>query len=190
MHKSISDFFHLFKTSFGPPKPGRGKNGDNWFVSKPWGLYVKNSWLSLNFVVTPELRIGTRLLDGALQWKDAARRSERHKFDYAAEWEWDYNKVHRDFPTGDLTKVLLVDAHCGIAIIHTRMDGNYARNGKAGQTLLRLRESVRKHRNDGRPVGVIEIRRTEHDTRHVKFVCLGYDLDEPGASAELGGFAF
>jgi hypothetical protein len=147
------------------------------------------NWLDANFDPIFEYPVGRRFLDVAL-WRNSAVASHELPMDYALEWEWDDNKVHRDFPGGDFTKVIRdASARCGIAIVQTRIDGNRALNRKAEETLRRLRDSLAKSRTDGRPVGVIEIRRTHQSPDCSQFSYIGYDLDA-GKQLHLGGKDF
>jgi len=138
-------------------------------------------WLDLEFDPMFEYPVGDgRRLDAALWFNNSDTDSVQRtaKMDIALEWEWDHNKVYKDFASGDFKKVVSdVDARCGIAIIQTRTDGRYVLTNKAEETLKRIRDSFRLHRHDDRPVGVIEIRRTLHEERHVAFVCNFFDLD-------------
>ena len=191
MSTRLEKFFSIFRT-FSPPCPYRGRGGANWLVSGEWGRYMTN-WLHVHFVPRFEYPVGRRRLDAALWWPDTATAGDSVAMDYAVEWEWDHNKVHRDFPFGDFVKVVRdVDAQCGIAIVHTRVDGNYHLNRKADETLERLRDSLAKFRTDGRPVGVIEVRRVEHDKRQVGFRFIGYDMesDVPHTAIDLGSAEF
>ncbi|HEV3006259.1 MAG TPA: hypothetical protein VGX78_17450 [Pirellulales bacterium] len=174
---SLGMFFNVFTNSFQPPPPRQKKKR---IVSKRWSLYLKRDWLDLHFFPRFEYRVpgGRRRLDAALWWR-GDRPVPNGTMDIALEWEWDDNKVHRDFPFGDFKKIVRdVDAACGVAIIQTRTDGRYRLNGKADDTLKRLREELSRMRRDGadgRPVGVVEFRRVCDDER-VEFVCTCHDL--------------
>lgn len=124
-----------------------------------------------------------RRLDAALWLHGDAER-----MDIALEWEWDNNKVHDQFPTGDFRKVLEVEASCGLAIVHTRANGKKV-TLKAEQTLVRIRQALIKYRTDDRPVGLIEIRRTFQNISRVEFAWSFHDLDR-NAVAEGGSLAY
>jgi len=176
--QSLEEFLSVFADSFRPPPP---RQTSKRIVSKVWTNYLKRHWLDLHFLSQFEYPVpgGQRRLDAALWWRND-RSAPIGKMDFALEWEWDDNKVLRDFPFGDFKKIIRdVDASCGVAIIQTRVDGQRGLNGNADETLKRLRDelhSVRQDGADGRPVGVVEIRRVRDDNDRVEFVCNFHDL--------------
>ena len=98
--------------------------------------------------------------------------------DIAIEWEWDNNKVYRDFPYGDFRKCLEVDARCGLAIVQTRADGNRG-STQADDTVSCLLNNCKVYRQDNRSVALIEIRRIFHSRERVEFRYHFQDLDTP-----------
>lgn len=171
MHPLLAELFTSFETDFRPPTPYRGQIGDNWLVSGVWSEYMRG-WLRGKFQIELEYAVGDgRRLDAAL-WLAG----NRGTMDIALEWEWDNNKVHRHFPTGDFRKVLEVNALCGVAIIHTRADKKRG-PGQADETLYRILAMYKSHRLDTRPVGVIEIRRVAHHRDFVEFEPTCLDVD-------------
>lgn len=137
-----------------------------------------------------------RFLDAGLWLRNGPIPSENGTMDYALEWEWDSNNAHKegsdpsdpgftDGPFCDFRKVLFVDARCGMAIIQTRVDEKQARKDRergyiqADDTIKRIRQSYETFRQDDRPVGLIEIRRTFHEVSRVEFRCRFYDLASP-----------
>jgi|CXWL01.1.fsa_nt_gi hypothetical protein len=119
-----------------------------------------------------------RRLDAAL-WPMTKKGNRRQGgMDIALEWEWDNNKVAKDFPAGDFRKLLEVKAQSGLAIIHTRVDRK-RRSTQADETIQRLLRSCRKYRQDSRSVALIEIQRVLHQNERVEFHCYSQDLDTP-----------
>jgi hypothetical protein len=132
---------------------------------------LKTFWLPEHFNPTFEDRVpgGRRRLDAGL-WS-------QNRLEYVIEWEWDQNKVHRDFPYNDLAKVVAdVPGQCGVAIVQTRRDGKCDR--KADETLSRIRASYVAMHRDERPVGLIDICRMRDDITGVEFQCSFYQLGE------------
>lgn len=176
---ALSRLVNEFRSSFRPSIPYRGQTGTNWLVSKVWSddlrVWLKNTFARQHFEYPH--RNGQRL-DAALWFEKQAP-----KMDVALEWEWDNNKVDREFASGDFRKLLEVDACSGLAIVQTRADGRRGA-GQAERTLERIRQSRASHRRDDRPVGVMEIRRTHHDEARVEFLWSFHDLD--GGTTTLG----
>lgn len=177
MQPILVSFFNTFQRKFTPPPPRPSQNGAAKYVSGAWGQYLKD-WPDLHFDPIFEYPVpgGSRRLDAALRSGDGAT-------DYAVEWEWDYNKVYRDFAYNDFRKVVAdVPARCGIAIVQTRTDGNYGATEKADEALKRIRASYSENLRDGRPVGLIEIRRTRDDETCVQFRC---SYEELGSAEKM-----
>jgi len=179
----LIEFFDRFESAFRPPEPDRGARGRGWFISHVWSEYMK-AWLLDYYRVELERRLlPSRLrLDAALRTKG----SDDPRVRIALEWEWDNNKVHRNYPRGDFVKILETEADCGIAIIQTRVDGRRG-NAQAEQTLAKLKDVLASRRRDDRQVGLIECRRTECSPLHVVFDCRLVDLSHgtPGRTRRL-----
>jgi hypothetical protein len=94
----------------------------------------------------------------------------------ALEWEWDHKKVHEEFAEGDFRKVLEVNAGGGLAIVHTRVDGNSGLD-QANEVLENIRLSHGRFKRDNRPVGLIEVRRITQSPENVQFVWTYHDLN-------------
>ena len=135
------------------------------------------SWLRDRYSVAFERPLDhRRRLDAALWSRIRGNPSCQGTMDIALEWEWDNNKVARDFPTGDFRKLLEVDAQCGLALIQTRVDGKRG-SAQADNTISRLQGAYKKYRRDSRSVALIEIRRVFHQEERVEFLCYFQDLD-------------
>src|SRR5436305_12476753 len=120
MHPILVDFIRDFRASFSPPRPYRGKAGQSWLVSRVWTERIKD-WLTDHYQVTFELSIPERhRLDAALWCGDTNQKKDQ--IDIAVEWEWDNNKVDKDFLRGDVRKLFVVEAKCGLAPQQTRVD--------------------------------------------------------------------
>ncbi len=172
MSKHLVTFCEAFAAEYRPPQPYRGQGGGTWLVSRVWSDYTRQ-WLQARYGVRFEIPAGGgRRLDAGL-WAD---RSLAGPMNIALEWEWDNSKVFGDFPEGDFRKILEADSECGIALIHTRTDGRRG-PGQAEGTLEALRSAYRVHNRDGRPVGVIEIRRLAHSSSEVRFAAARVHLD-------------
>src|SRR5215813_5676714 len=116
MNETLIDFFRLFTTSFKPPCPYRGQTGRNWLISKVWSDYMRD-WSPRYYWVKFEHPLRDRLrLDAALWSTNQQEKQRQGTMDIALEWEWDNNKVAKDFLYGDFRKLLSVDAQCALAI--------------------------------------------------------------------------
>ena len=136
-------------------------------------------WLRCHYRVDFEHPLNERRrLDAALWSNTKGNNQQQGGMDIALEWEWDNNKVARDFPKGDFRKLLEVDAQCGLAIVQTRVDGKRG-STQADDTVSRLRRVCKEHRRDSRSVALIEIRRVVHQKERVEFVCYFQNLDTP-----------
>lgn len=143
-----------------------------WFVSRVWSANLK-TWLAQRYCARWELPIRDgRRLDAAL-WSQPTRNGP---MDIALEWEWDNTKVADAFAYGDFRKVLAVEARCGLAIVQTRADGKRGPT-QADETIRALVSCCRDHRQDGRSIAVIEIRRVRQTANEVEFICALHDLD-------------
>jgi hypothetical protein len=170
------EFFEAFTASFHPPRPSRGKHGTNWLVSRVWTDALRR-WLTDRFVARYEFPLPRR------RRLDAALRSSPcddvfppdAPMDIALEWEWDNNKVAKDFCGGDFAKLFQVDARCGVAIVQTRVDGSRGTT-QAEETGRRLRGLCRRHHRGDRAIGLIEIRRIQQTRVDVEFDCYVEDL--------------
>jgi hypothetical protein len=108
--------------------------------------------------------------------------------DIALEWEWDNNKVARDFPCGDFRKCLEVDARCGLVIVQTRTDGKRG-STQSDETVSGLFQHCKKYRRDSRSVALIEIQRVLHQKERIEFVIFSQDLDTP-TKHEIGRWSY
>lgn len=175
MYSVLKEFCRKFGQSFSPPVPSRGNARNNWYISGIWSEYTEQ-WLQKHYQVQFERPVGRRRLDAAL-WRKKSNREG--PIDIAIEWEWDNNKVDKDFCFGDFRKLFEVGAKCGIALVQTRIDG---RRGTAQRerVLGNLAKCLRKYRKSDESVIIIEVRRVFHGRSNVEFLCVEHDLQ--GAS--------
>lgn len=174
------------KWSFDQKIWSNGKGG--WLISREWSFYLMN-WLKENFSegkVVFEVGCGNkRRLDAAL-WLLNFEGDSSPEADLAIEWEWDNNKAYNDFSKkgGDFEKILSVSAKAGLAIIQTRADGGRGEN-QAKATIEQIIKCNREKNTDGRPIGVIELRRIPSNNSECKFKTLYYNLANPDNKKEL-----
>src|SRR5437867_6781122 len=189
MDQILLDFFTRFEASFRPPSPYRGQTGTNWLISRVWSAYTKH-WLQSNYrVVQCEHRLSRqRRLDAAIWCNCQTLVACELPMDIALEWEWDNNKVHLDFHSGDFRKLLEVNARCGLAIVQTRIDGSRSPT-QADGTLSHLHQSFGAYRRDNRSVGVVEIRRILQTKQRVQFACYFWNLTI-GQKREVGSWFY
>ena len=133
------------------------------------------AWLSRTFPHRElEYRQGLngRRLDAALWINEPGP-----TMDIALEWEWDHDRIQRklSFVHKDFPKLFQVEARCGLAIVHTREDGRRSPQ-EANEFLEVIRMANAELNNDGRPVGLIEIRRTFQSSSSVQFRWKCHDL--------------
>lgn len=174
MHPTLSTFVDGFQHSFLPPSPYRGAKGTDWRISRVWRDYMKQ-WLLDRYRARFELPVGRRRLDAAL-WIDQ-QSFETGNIDIALEWEWDHNQVAKAFCDGDFEKLFAVGACCGLAIVHTRIDG---RRGKAqvDSVIQNMKRCLHEYRRGDESVAAIEIRRILDRRDEVRFEVITHDLDE------------
>ena len=134
-------------------------------------------WLPCHYLVDFEHPLNERRrLDAALRSKSKVNGQRGGRIDIALEWEWDNNKVADDFLSGDFRKLFEVNAHCGLAIVHTRADGT-RHSTHADKTVRDVHLLCKEYRRDTRSVAFIEIRRVLHQKDRVEFLCYFQDLD-------------
>lgn len=179
-HAALDEFLATFVSSFQPPAPCRGKSGRHWLVSGVWSEYLKQ-WLRQHYVRVqfyPE-----HPLDAAL-WRSGGADAP----DIGLEWEWDHNKVHKEFADGDFVKTLTIAARSALAIVHTRADGRRGES-QANDTIQQIRRAYADRCRDGRPAAVVEIRRARCSPQRVEFNATLHDL-VADVSREAGSFEF
>lgn len=175
---ALQTFLNLFRSSFRPPTPSRGKVGTKWWISGVWSDCTRGWLRQIAERVEFEIPISDRKRLDAGLW---LRGNKGGAMDVALEWEWDQNRVDDQFPEGDFRKVLEVQAACGLAIFQTRSDGRQS-TLKADRTLESLRMSWARHKVDSRPVVLIEIRRVYQDKSRVEFIWTVRELNAGGSS--------
>lgn len=177
MQPFVASFFDAFSATFSPSVPYRGESGKRWLVSGVWSEDMRN-WLRGRYFTTFEFPVpgGLLRLDAAIQLRESEAHLAHNAMDIALEWEWDNNKVFKDFPTGDFRKLLEVDAACGVAVVQTRADGRRGTEQSEG-TVERIRDARRRFAIDDRPMGLIECRRILESRHQVAFDCVFHDLD-------------
>ena len=141
-------------------------------------------WLTIRFRWRREVALPDgRRLDAALWLHE-----KTDVPDIALEWEWDNNKLHREFASGDFVKTLTFPALSALAIVQTRADGRRG-SFQADDTIRQIRAIHAARRIDGRPAGVVDIRRTFHSSQRVEFVSTFHDLTTE-KTRQLPGFRF
>jgi hypothetical protein len=186
MHPILIDFIRDFRASFSPPRPYRGKAGQSWLVSRVWTERMKD-WLTDHYQVTFELPIPERRrLDAALWCRDTNQKKDQ--IDIAVEWEWDNNKVDKDFLCGDFRKLFEVEAKCGLALVQTRVDGSRGM-AQAERIIKNLQGCYVDLREASESIAVIEVRRVANERSRVNFICTAYDLDD-SSTEEVARWSF
>jgi len=174
MHTNLTDFISDFRVSFMPPSPYRGKSGRVWYISKVWSDYFKG-WLDARYQTQFEKPVPVRRrLDAALWCPNATK--DKDQIDIAIEWEWDNNKVEKQFYNGDFQKLFEVGAKCGLAVVQTH---KHSKSGmtQAERIITNLRGSLRSFRSAKESIAVIEISRVFCTQKRIDFVCTVHDLD-------------
>jgi hypothetical protein len=144
-------------------------------------------WLTARYQVTFELPIPERRrLDAALWCRDANKKKDQ--IDIAVEWEWDNNKVDKDFFRGDFRKLLEVGAKCGLAVVQTRVDGSRGM-AQAERVLKNLHGCYGDFRGASESIAIIEVRRVVHERSKVNFICTAYGLDD-SSTEEVARWSF
>jgi len=186
MDPILKEFLEMFRASFNPPVPYRGRSGKTWFVSRVWSVYMKD-WLQCHYSVKFECPLKRRRRLDAAIWPKT-QNQHQGRMDIALEWEWDNNKVASDFLRGDFRKCLEVDAKCGLVIVQTRADGKRGLTQSDG-TVSGLLQRCNKYRRDSRSAALIEIRRVFQQKERVEFVIYFQDLDTP-TKLEIGRWSY
>lgn len=187
--KILEEFVNMWKSSFKPDlekkwcfsdKEGWSNKNGKWLISREWSFYLM-SWLKDRFgkVIFEVGCDNKRRLDAGL-WLKKNEAIPSTVADLSIEWEWDNNKAYKDFSKkgGDFEKVLTVSAKAGLAIIHTRTDGR-CKESKARGTIKKIIKCNRENNKEGRPIGVIEVRRTSSDNSECIFETHYHNLANP-----------
>ncbi|MFN7804123.1 MAG: hypothetical protein ACK5TO_08925 [Planctomycetaceae bacterium] len=173
MHRDLSRFLKTFQNSFVPAPPYRGKAKNTWLMSRVWSESLRNWFKDHYRGIWHEFPVGDtgRRLDAALYHQELANpRDKGARMDLAIEWEWDHNKVRTQFGGNDFRKLFEVPATCGVAIVHTRIDGRRG-SQQATDVIRGLRQQqIDYGRTHGqRDVAIIEFRRILHTRTEVRF---------------------
>jgi len=175
----LKKFIEDWKKSFSPPPPVTGgKRKRRWDIPWQWSNYL-SKWLWKNYHTWFEYSVNPEKnktkLDAAIWLK---KKGADGDMDLALEWEWNACKKNTKFPKGDFAKLLEVPAKAGLAIIHSkRTESAKKQTANAEKTLSEIKKFYKKNKpENGRPVGIIEIRRVINNKSRCEFKCFFHDL--------------